>query len=126
MNLHFTSKLAATVFHNTASLDQNREFFQNWLFHKLTTSFCDREADFANGVNTPEGTMGTLHIGVDPREVSGTGTYNLTTYSFLWWISEEPIDKYGYPLPNAEPKLILNGGLHNHGTLDDPSWGSHT
>ncbi len=129
MNLHFPHKLAATVFHNTASLPQNREFFSRWLFNKLTGAFCDRASDCPEGPNGPiSGTLGELHISCHPKEVEGAdqGTYGLTAYQFDWWITETQVDHYGYPVPDTTPRLIMVGGLYNSGTLNDPQWGSHT
>lgn len=126
MNLEFCDKLSSTTFHNTANLEQNREFFTNWLRHKLMGAFCDRETDFEDGPRCPRGTLGTLHISVNTRDVTGTGTYALTSREFDWWISEVPVDRYGLPVPGAAAHTLLAGGLYNHGTTGQPCWSSNT
>lgn len=127
MNVHFVDKLSATVFHNMAREEQNQEFFQSWLLNKLLGAWCDRESDFTNGPRAPSGTLGTLHIAVNPKDVTGTSTYLLTTNNFDWWVTEQRVDTYcGQPDPDHLPKLLMVGGLYNSGTLNDPHWGSHT
>jgi hypothetical protein len=128
MNLRFVDKLSSTVFHNTASLPRNREWFQHWLTNKLLGAYCDRETDFEHGKDCPhpKATMGTLHIAVQAHAVTGDSTYNLVSREFDWWITEESIDSYGYVVFEDLPRQIINGVLYNSGTHTDPSWGSHT
>lgn len=130
MNVDFCDKITQTVFHNTANLPQNREFFQNWIARKILGAYCDRgETDFPDGPQgDAHGTVGTLHIVLPVRHIirAGDTAYEWYGSYFDWWLSEIKVDKFGFPAANAKPHTFLVGGLCNHGTLEQPDWGSHT
>lgn len=91
------------------------------------------------------GTVATLEIGVNPNDcyltdneigygMSGPGAEvypgRWCAREFSWSVVVREVDEWGYAYSDRctdpEPRLVIHGGLINHGTHEKPRWRSHT
>ena len=138
MNIQFSDKLAATTFHNCLHHeretidDPDKRSLGQFVLSKFTGGWCDHNSDFPDDIDLRDlwshqsGRMATLIIGVAPSDIYRSEQGDLFAKEFDWHIQSKTVGKYGEVQHEQPPRIEIVGGLFNHGTHDDPQWGSHT
>jgi hypothetical protein len=111
--------------------------------HRFSQLSQDRLADKTMRVHAHElwrhqgGRMATLIIGVATGDIYWAAG-DPHAWEFSWQIVAAPVNEYGEPDPKRVPapkperwvsgvgEVVMNGGLVNHGTHEEPDWHSHT
>ena len=133
MNVRFLDKLSATVFHDLLRQPGN-DYVQDWLMRFFTGAWCDHANDFAIDLEPRDlfsnqaGQAGELRLSIRASNIYRHPDFPeiLLTDDVDWSVWSYPIDHYGMIPTNVEPDRLIVGGLINHGTLEKPSWSSHT
>ncbi len=135
MNIIFADKLSDTLFTEELRHDAGG-YLPHWLLTRMQGAYCMRHTDHPQDVppwelyKSQHGQMPVLVIAANTRDVERHNDI-LRTHYFDWAVYGLPVDNYGQvqgdPLGQCvNSNRIVNGGLVNHGSLDQPKWSSHT
>lgn len=133
MNVQFSNKLSQMAFCHAMSNPAHFPQLQSWLMRFFQGGWrtlagnipitAQGNPDFQNW--TGHSVRLTIHASTNNTKIVDDLP---VTNEFDWRVDLIEIDRYGEDGPTTfdRENLIMNGGLINHGTWEDPDWSSHT
>lgn len=135
MNILYGSPLCAGCIADMLRMPQHRQEILDWMGHRMAT-YSGHNWKFEEGKVSPADRPREymLHISVNRRDLEHRPEGLYTKY-FEWSIEcrRAHEDGWGFGCTalegEADPapwEMVINGGMMNHGTFEEPDWLSHT